>query len=455
MDQSRIEELKYLLQEAKQEVVIRRGSHEHINVATYRANLQASRETYNLDLQTYMALFDPEIENRQIRERVLDFIETELASYVQDGKIHSATIAFLGGHSDGSPVHYILRNLIRRTIVDGEETAALAFAECTTNTSCVFYDYHLLYGLRVSKEVEVFDGIRLIPLSNAPEHLPAYLPKSFGRGMNVLKVENLLSKTLLRIDCEVSPVFHKPAQGYTLQSGPDAHFEIALKSKDVPKFDLSTFFQALSLECRCSVRAVARWTALDFYEIFDLGLGTGMGGAWSSSWSLQDAQEARSRTVSDSELDEARQLYGALIDLPRKTKDALRVPIDRWTKSNGQRDPVDKMIDLGIAFESLYLSDSDYRAELRFRFALRASWHLGENQPARESLLDEFLKIYDWRSRAVHTGKLESRRGPKSLDPNKRGEFIDRAQELCSQSIRSIIVQRDLPNWKSLVLGAD
>ena len=68
------------------------------------------------------------------------------------------------------------------------------------------------------------------------------------------------------------------------------------------------------------------------------------------------------------------------------------------------------MIDLGTAFESLFLP-SDSVDQLAFQFRLRASWHLGKGKAHREELMDEFKAIYILRSKAVHNGELPRRSG--------------------------------------------
>ena len=104
---------------------------------------------------------------------------------------------------------------------------------------------------------------------------------------------------------------------------------------------------------------------------------------------------------------------------------------------------VDNMIDLGVAFESLYLTGG--RDELRYRFALRASWLLGRDAKHRAELFSKFREIYDARSVAVHTGKLPD------LDDDI--DFMKQARELCCQSIEAIIHNRGFPQWDRLVLG--
>ena len=114
---------------------------------------------------------------------------------------------------------------------------------------------------------------------------------------------------------------------------------------------------------------------MDFYEIFNLGFT--VGGAGSYSWSPDDLKETKYRKVSDSDLEEVKLLYKRLMEIPQTMRDALRVPLDRWTKSMGQKDPIDRIIDLGIALESLYLNDRKPSRRIRIQVShqsLLASW---------------------------------------------------------------------------------
>ena len=65
-----------------------------------------------------------------------------------------------------------------------------------------------------------------------------------------------MAKTLLRVEYEVSPIFHRPAETYTLQSGPGEHFTIKLKGEEIPDPNLDVLCQALSVAGRCSVKSV-------------------------------------------------------------------------------------------------------------------------------------------------------------------------------------------------------
>lgn len=107
------------------------------------------------------------------------------------------------------------------------------------------------------------------------------------------------------------------------------------------------------------------------------------------------------------------------------------------------------MIDLGIAFESIYLSDiEDPRQELRFRLRLHAALYLGKDKDDRERLMKEVKDIYDWRSSAVHKGRL-----PKKTKNKEITDFLADAQDLCRDSILKIIEDKEFPDWNQLILG--
>ena len=85
------------------------------------------------------------------------------------------------------------------------------------------------------------------------------------------------------VEYEVSPIFHRPAQYYTLQSGPLDHFKIKLKGQEIPDPNLDTLCKALSVSGRRSVKLVMAWTTLLDYELFDLTSLLVIGGSGYSS----------------------------------------------------------------------------------------------------------------------------------------------------------------------------
>ena len=451
MDHSKIEALESLLRECLQFVTIRSRTAGLMDVPAYRADLEKLRVTYDPELRRSISLFAPEVEQPQVKAAVLEVIRTELMDFFHEDKIYSAAGIVKRGIRNGATSDDILRTLLRRAIVDGEGAAAQAFSEWINSPSCVFRKYWAVAGLQVDSEVEVFDGIWLIPLSNSRNQLPPSLPDDmfsvFLRRPGEIDTGRPWVRTLLRIDYEISPNFLMLPRAYT------DSIDVAIRSEEVPDFDLGSFFDALSLSCEHPFQLVGMWQEfLEHYEVFDLDR---LMGPTSVQWSVRGDFHLGSTQLSGSGIEELKKLYADIMRLHQETRTALQVPITRWRRSMEQRDDTDSMIDLGIALESLYLKGLE--SELSFRFQLRAAWYLGKDQTDREALMEEFKQIYDYRSKAVHTGALPLNVsfGGKQI---KMMEFIRQSQDLCLQSIKRVIHEGRLPNhaaWNTIVLGGD
>ena len=207
-----------------------------------------------------------------------------------------------------------------------------------------------------------------------------------------------------------------------------------------PDFNVAEFCEALSLSANHVVNYTAWWTHVNPDEAYAVG-SERRSPAYSSLFHTKN----EAMEVSSEDIQKAMSLYSTRKNLGSEVTQKLRVPIDRWMRSKMDANPVDVFINLGTALESLYLNDTGNVGEFRFRVALRAAWHLGNRKSDRPSLFDDFRKIYDRRSKAVHTGILNQNEGAP--------EFMAKAQELCLQSIVKIIEDGEFPNWDELVMG--
>ena len=432
--------LTVLLRKALKSATIAQSRGDPIRPSVYRQLVRRYRSTYEPTLRFQVYLYDIQIQDTAIAEAILNLLRKELQQFIRDDKTFSASFAIFGGAGGGSPIKDVLKNLIKEAIVGTPENVARAFYDSVARGYMVFQNYYLLTGIKVEKEVHVLDGISLMPLPNSTADLPAHLPPTF----NVSSVE-FVSKTLLKVDVSVSPILHKPAEGYTFVSGPDEHFRTRVHSADVEDFHPGRFFHALTLVGEQPVQAALMWRHLSDYEIFDLSMGTGSG--YSSS-SVSTA--ATSTNFSEAQISQAIDLYHKIVDLPPEVLNQLEIPIDRWMKSKTQQGYVDKMIDLGIAFESFFLRGISQ--EVTFRFSLRGSLYLEEDLEGRSRLKRELEQFYRYRSRAVHEGTL-----PDNVSVNgesvRTRQFIERGQELFKQSLLKVIERRSLPDWSTIELG--
>ena len=283
--------------------------------------------------------FVPEIDDQRLRNALLGFMRTEMMDYLHEDRIRSARDVFRSYGTGGVPIDFVLRNLIRRAIVDGEATSAQAFAECVNASSCSFSKFWALPGFQVGRETEVFKGMRLIPLSNAPEQLPSYLPRGdmysiFVRRPGEVPSGLPLVRTLLRVDYDVSPIFLEASNANSEGLAHDALFDISMRSADGREVDRPLFFQALSMVCQRPIQPVLLWrTYLDPYEIFDLDV---LIGPTSVTWKLSYDNQFDAPHLVESDVEELRELYCGIARLDSEKRARLQVPITRWITSVGQ-----------------------------------------------------------------------------------------------------------------------
>ena len=140
------------------------------------------------------------------------------------------------------------------------------------------------------------------------------------------------------------------------------------------------FCQALSLACNSGVKPSRSWKFVAKDELLNIN-------PTNSFLSSRSSGPFGDRVkVSGDEINKAKCLYEILVDstsnTPTNIAEKLKIPINRWIESKIHKDPVDKMIDLGTAFESLFLP-SNVVDQLAFQFRLRASWHLGKDKADR------------------------------------------------------------------------
>ena len=398
--------------------------------------------------------FTPYVVTEATKLKLLDFIREELSKYIHEDRIQSACFFIApGGQIPGYHLSYLLRQLLRITIVRGIESAVLAFDRCSTETHSSFQYLAVLEGIKLECEIQVYEGIRLVPLSENKSRLPHYLLNHMFREDE----DKFTGKALLIIDGSVSPIFYKPSpipnRDLLAQAFQEylSRFKVEVKNSQFPNFDVDNFYekfcQALSLVCNSAVKISRRWKFLAEDKLFNLeSMGV------SSVQFPSHPPFGMPNPLSSLQIDEVKRLYGILVNQNAGFLKKLQIPIDRWQKSKRDRDPIDKIIDLGIAFESLYLPDT--RDELTFKLGVRAAWYLGKNKENRKKLLAEFKEIYKCRSAGVHDGKLkdsvtiEGKSVPTS-------EFTTRAQDLCRESIIKIMNNGKFPDWNDLILGEE
>ena len=281
-----------------------------------------------------------------------------------------------------------------------------------------FQGIAVLDGIVLETEIEVFPGVCLVPFPPSLGKRGAEIPRYISDRASTVGIESFFNKTQLIIDPSESS-----------------------------EFNGEQFCQALSLACNSGIQIATFLSVRKDEEPFSPVTYTGP----TCSYSLRDAAK-------DSDIKEAKRLYKLLGELSLDVRQKLHISINRWIKSHIKQglvdkmidlevppedvvnspttSDVDKMIDLGIAFESLYLSGS---SNLSLDLRNRASGYLAESQGEQEELKEMFKEIYNWRSKAVHEGTLSSKDVKIVEESFTPSELIRLTQDLCRRSILKIV----------------
>ena len=467
MTEERKQELKQLLNEAMASLEIRRTGTDPalLPIDVYREHLQQCWTSCAVESLPVLVCFKPNVVSETTKSKLLDCLKEELTPFIYKDKIVSTSYVIADDAADKfnltvlkrQTLHLnrLLEHLLKITIVRGIERAVSVFDKC----NCIegMYDFFqrvaLIEGIRLGAEIQVFEGVQLVPFSDS--ELLSYLP-SPSIFASDLATNAFHGKTLLLIDHPIFCVLHKPFPptipfaskiieehsiqvNQTFQNGENLH---NFKKTD---FSVPIFCQALSLACKSPVQNAFDWSfwAEDkFFQPF-----------YQTNVTRYPGPFGNSTEAGETQIKEAERLYHTLVNLDLNVSEKLRIPINRWITSGTNKAVVDRMIDLGIAFEALYLLAGE-RGEIRFKLAVRAAWHLGKDKDDRNKLLTKFKQIYDRRSKAVHSGKLDktAKFGEEDIPVL---DFIERVQDLCRQSIIKIMEDGRFPNWNDLILGGE
>ena len=463
MNEERKQELKQLLNEAMASLEIRRTGTDPalLPVDVYREHLQQCWASCAIESLSVLIRFKPNVVSETTKSKLLDFLREELAPFIHKDKIVSTSYVIEDRAADkfnltileSQTLHLnrLLEHLLKIAIARGIKGAVSVFGKCNCieGTYDFFQHVALLEGIRLEAGIQVFEGIQLVPFSSS--ELLSYLP-SLSIFPSDLTTNSSRGKALLLTDHPVFSIFHKPSlpitiEEYSIQVNRTFQNGKNLQNFKTTDFSVHIFCQALSLACKSPVQNAFGWSfwAEDkFFQPF-----------YQTNITRHPGPFGNSTEVGEAQIEEAKRLYHILDNLDPNVSKELQIPIDRWIKSGTNKLVVDRMIDLGIALEALYLLDGERGITLTL--SLRAAWHLGKDKEHRKELLTKFRDIYKCRSNAVHNGQLDetARFGGEHIPIL---EFIARAQDLCRQSIIKIMEDGQFPDrayWNNLILGGE
>ncbi len=132
-------------------------------------------------------------------------------------------------------------------------------------------------------------------------------------------------------------------------------------------------------------------------------------------------------------------LYSARNRIPGNLKLALR----RYSLSDLRPNIEDSMVDLLIAAEAIFLTDSD--AELSYRLSHRAAHFLSPTDRSKQrEIFTKMKKAYEVRSKIVHGTEIKNLKLPIKKDGNRMmmWEFYEETRGLIRESLIQMLSEQ-------------
>lgn len=341
----------------------------------------------------------------------------------------------------------LVRGLIRAAAVLGPDRAAQLLGLWADGKPRHYRILVVLAGVHVAEDIELNQGLRVYRLPISSDSLPISLPKM----MRLDSVARILGHTVLEVKASTSPALFAPPQSNDEYTCVHLHTSTALGG-----VSLNTFFLALSLVCNRQVGLAWSWNDFGDAGAFDTGERSSLVGPGMSTELLGKGQthhlstkitelrsyEPPAPNLCEKGLRRAWDLRGELqrrIDADQR----FRTAVTRWAKaaSPGVLDP-DRVIDLRIALESLYISSSE--GELGFRLSITGARHLETSLVERRAIRKTLIDFYRVASQVIHGAPLKK---------GKHVSLIDRATKLCRDGILKIVEERNQPDWTDFLLS--
>ncbi len=334
------------------------------------------------------------------------------------------------------------RGLIRAATVLGSDRAAMLLSQWADGEPRRFKIVVVLAGVWVDEDIDLNEGLRVYRLPVSSDLLPTSTPNMTQEAMS-----RILGHAALEIDASTRPALFVPQEDKVLLHSRTALDEVSLDS----------FFLALSLVCNQQVGLAWSWNDYGESGTFtETGRNSSMLGP-----GMELSTHGKTRTYHPStgvvELSSfdppppnlceksLRRAWELRTELQRRTDSDQRfkVAVTRWAKAAtpGVLSP-DRLIDLRIALEALYLDSSD--SELGFRLSITGARHLGADLRERKAVRKSLADFYRLASGVIHGVPLKSKADVS---------LVDRAMKLCRDGILKIVEQRNQPDWTEFLLS--
>lgn len=334
--------------------------------------------------------------------------------------------------------HLLAFSIVRKALEDGVDRAVDAlygFLERDYNSRI---QVALLYGIKVDREYEIYDGVFISGLEGVPSVRLKELLCEFP-----IQEDDYFKDFLYRHFSE--PKKLPDAVLYRISQARPKFFS----REDPALFDgdfVGTFFLLDVIKLLTLMGPSAIVSVHSFSELHSDELLSNLRS--SSGVSSYSGGYSRPHVVTSGEVECLKLVLVEYFKLNKVQREKFDVPLYRLNEAVRHVNPIDRAIDLGVALESLLLHGENEKVQLSLQLRLRGAWLLGENAASRKRIYFHLRDLYNYRSGAAHSGRLTK----KAKDYALAEASLKDGLKLCADAIKALIFAKDFL-WEDLLLG--
>ncbi|HAS6741229.1 TPA: hypothetical protein GRI67_23885 [Vibrio parahaemolyticus] len=323
------------------------------------------------------------------------------------------------------PIDIVVKNLLN-----------FLASDCSTGVAIL-----AISGIEVGKEIELTSDISIVPFTSLPKSRmtesldPPYLKLDYHLNRGDLPLHaNMATQTI-----DFGYLAPKAAIIKRVELRPKVYESLDSEHVYIDTSDLKELFDLLTL-----VKGISSVILGDWFEI-DKSVPFFKTHSMSYSIKLPDVFSPNSVLIEELDIESFKLVINSYFDLKYKVRKQLKIPLNRLNISRRKKNNIDRVIDLGIAYESLFLSDNPNKISLTLRKRVSSFFvktDCGIN-------MFEFMRtFYSCRSDAAHTGEVQNNYSIKGADAVISVEsLLDIADTVISKSIIKIIQERKGVSW--------
>ncbi len=290
-----------------------------------------------------------------------------------------------------------------------------------------------LSGIDVNESIELTDDLSLIPFSSLT---PSFMTEALDP--NFLKMKHHLERGHFPQRINFGYRAPKAALTYKVKVVPKTYSSFDAPHNYIDTSIVLDVCRLLTLIDKSTPVILGEWFELDESVPFKEGMGKSYSLPIPEVFSPRDIKlgVVHQKTINE--------LINSYFCIPIKYRKLLKLPLERLNISRRRKNSVDRAIDLGIAYESLFLTDNPESISLTLR--KRVSNHLPKSQ-YDFNIFETIRKFYNCRSDAAHNGEVKDVYQIKNYKEFKTDELLSISDTLMVDSIVKILKTKNMPKW--------